>query len=280
MTKARSGRNVSLSKLSGWENRFRNYRSSPDSQMIRDWIDQFSALHLALAEKLLDNVELFSEMDIQRGYREAAKRTPLQQARSNGNTSHNGRVFVLGFGSPGESGPAMVRLFREATGLAARNYNEIFHSLRDLPGLRLTAYDTLIFVDDFSGTGEQATSLWPTIQELISSDAKCLLLLSATTAIAKRKIEQESNLRIIASRTLKDEENIFHDSCKKFSPEEKREILKYCLRADKQMPRGYGDCGLLFVLSHKTPNNSLPILHKVNKEWKGLFPRYLLPPES
>ena len=57
-------------------------------------------------------------------------------------------------------------------------------------------------------------------------------------------------------------------------PSEKDALLEYCKRADRKYPRGYGDCGFVLVLAHKTPNNSIPVLHANNVRWKGLFPRY------
>jgi hypothetical protein len=52
-------------------------------------------------------------------------------------------------------------------------------------------------------------------------------------------------------------------------------LLPYCDRADKKNPRGFGECGLLYVLCHKTPNNSIPILYANHSQWVGLFPRNL-----
>lgn len=36
---------------------------------------------------------------------------------------------------------------------------------------------------------------------------------------------------------------------------------------------GFNECGLLLVLSHNTPNNTLPIIWEATKTFKGLFPR-------
>src|SRR6185437_11977467 len=102
---------------------------------------------------------------------------------------------------------------------------------------------------------------WPTLEELIACDARCFIVLTAATVSAIRRIETETELKVIVQTTIQRNENIFSDSCRRFDAADKVTLLRYCRRADAQHPRGYNDCGLLYVLSHKTPNNSIPILH-------------------
>lgn len=69
-------------------------------------------------------------------------------------------------------------------------------------------------------------------------------------------------------------DNFFSDDCLHFTAEEKAAVLKYCNEHFPDSPKGYGDCGLLFVLQHDCPNNTIPILHAYNKnKWFPLFPR-------
>ena len=55
---------------------------------------------------------------------------------------------------------------------------------------------------------------------------------------------------------------------------QKGRLLEYCRRADAVHSRCFGDCGLLLVLGHRTPNNSVPVLHAHTNKWHGLFPRH------
>jgi hypothetical protein len=275
MTKPSSVIEIDPKKLRVWEKRFRFYREPPDEQKIQTWIGQFSIEHYGLAQKLLDDVEIVSERQIQAGYKQLAARIPNWLSFvSNGNSGH-GRFVVVGFGRAGESGPAMVRSFRDATGLTNSSYDSHFCSITDLPSLGLSALDTVVFVDDFAGTGKQISEKWPVIEELIASQAKCFLLLTAMTEAAKISLKAIKKLKVLATQTLTSDKNILSDSCTSFSAVEKKDIIKYCKRADRKNPKGWGDCGLLFILSHKTPNNSLPILHCNHGSWNGLFPRYL-----
>jgi hypothetical protein len=259
-------------RMEAWVERFRFYRDPPTATAISAWIDLFDEHHRDLAQRVLDEVIVVSEREIQRGYKAALDALPDW---SPDHDPQAGRWFFVGFGRAGESGPAMVRPFREANNLALGRYDRLFCALSDLPALMLTARDNVVFIDDFSGTGRQVCKLWPTVAELIASEATCYLILTAITEVAARAIEDRTDLNLYASKVLTEEDNVVSQGCSKFSAEEKEVILQYGVKADPRWPAGYGKSGLLLVLSHKTPNNSLPIIHVNEEHWRGLFPRYL-----
>jgi len=50
--------------------------------------------------------------------------------------------------------------------------------------------------------------------------------------------------------------------------------MAYCEEHFPKRPKGYGECGLLFVMHHDCPNNCIPLLHQFRKnKWFPLFPR-------
>jgi hypothetical protein len=169
----------------------------------------------------------------------------------------------------------MFRMFREANRLTGKANDDLFCYLSDLPMRKLTAEDNVVFVDDFSGTGNQVVRMWDTIQEVAAAEARFYLIVTAATRMAVDRIAAETGLRLISGTTLECGDNVFDAACGHFSDAEQRTIEQYGRRADRQRPKGYGDCGLLFVLCHKTPNNTVPILHANHARWRGLFPRYL-----
>jgi hypothetical protein len=69
------------------------------------------------------------------------------------------------------------------------------------------------------------------------------------------------------------QDNTFSPACIHFSDDEKEAVFRYCKRANRQEPKGFCDCGLLIVFSHRCPSNSVPALHAANDRWQGLFPR-------
>jgi hypothetical protein len=216
---------------------------------------------------------IISEEEILQGYRSALEHLPGWSRKA---AERTGRWFFVGAGAAGESGPAMLRLFREANGMAAAGWQPFFLTPLDLPRLSLSAYDSVVFVDDFAGTGSQMVDYWPLMQELIASEAKCYLVLTAITTRAAEAIAASTDLQVRAEITLDESHNVFSAECPLFNAQEKAILDQYGTIASPERPRGFGDCGLTLVLSHKTPNNTLPILHANHPAWIGPFPRYLL----
>ena len=264
---------VSEQKLQEWVSRFRFYRKPPTSEELRSWIDRFRPNHVDLAIKILDNVEIVSEVEIQEGYRESLNGlngwSKVDEARV-------GRWFFVGLGTAGESGPAMVRLFREANKMSQAKWREFFVEFRELPKKALTAYDNVVFIDDFSGSGRQIVDGWPLVEELIASEAKLFLILTAITEQARDEILEKTEFNVVANKVLPRAANVVSDDNGVFSPQEKIDIEAFGRIAWPAHPCGYGRCALLFVLSHKTPNNTIPILHANTAAWEGPFPRHLL----
>lgn len=260
-------------ELALWVERFRVYRKPPGKADILAWLALFSPEHVPAAKKILNAVKVVSEVDIHRCYKASLEGLPGWSRDAN---AREGRWYFVGVGSAGESGPAMLRMFREANGLTSDKWQSYFVTMRELPSLRLSAFDKVVFVDDFAGSGKQITDYWPTMQELVASEAKCYLLLTATTQAAATLIGQETELNLISCIVMGDADNIFSEQCMLLSTEEKTAIHEYGKVAWDAWPRGFREGGLLLVLSHKTPNNTVPVLHANKPAWPGLFPRTLI----
>lgn len=260
-------------QFEAWVGRFAGYRQAPTKDVLCKWLSRFEPEHLAAAHKVLDAVLVVTELEIHRGYRDAL--TSLA-GWSKSAADRQGRWFFVGVGGAGESGPAMLRMFREANGLTSANWQDYFKMPRELPRLALTAYDHVVFVDDFAGTGQQIVNYWPLMQELVASEATCYLLLTALTEDAERKIQENTELEVRARLRLEKAANIFSAESKLFNDDERSALEDYGKIAWPACPKGFGDCGLTLILSHKTPNNTIPILHANHKHWEGPFPRNLL----
>lgn len=264
---------ASEEQLDRWVKDFAGYRQPPTKDTLNKWLGRFDPEHLAIAHKVLDAVVVVSEREIHQGYRDGLTSLP---GWSKSAATRTGRWYFVGAGGAGESGLAMLRMFREANGLTSANWQDYFRSPRELPRLGLTAYDNVVFVDDFAGTGQQMVSYWPTMQELVASEASCYLLLTALTEDAERNILQNTELTVVSDLKIAASRNIFSEECDIFDQIERDHLETYGNIAWPNHPKGYGDCGLTLVLSHKTPNNTIPILHANHQNWEGLFPRNLL----
>ncbi len=260
-------------QLERWEGLFRHYRMHPSRERLISWLKQFQDEHQSIAHRVLDSVILLSELEIQTGYKSILDALP---GWSKNPTERRGRWYFIGMGNPGESGQAMLRLFREANGLTADRWQNSFVAPRELPSLALKAIDNVVFVDDFAGSGQQMVGYWPLIEELVASEAHCYLVLSATTTRAEAEIRNNTELDIKSPVILSEEHNLFSPHCATFTEDEKIILEEYGRKASRTQPRGYADCGLALVLSHKTPNNSIPILHANHDSWISPFPRQLI----
>lgn len=272
LTAAELPEGVSLQRVDEWYDKFRFYRHSPSRREIVAWIKQFEPEHVDLATKILDNITLISDIDIQRGYHSALN---ALDGWSVDPGRRRGRWAFIGLGGQAESGQAMLHMFREANNLTADRHQHLFVTPTELPAMRLTAFDTVVFVDDFSGTGDQFGKRFETFKELVSSEARMRLFLAAATSKAMSVLQDLEDIEIVSTRVLGPSENILSNDNVVFAADEKAAILPYCKKASRVKPEGYGKCGLLLVISRKTPNNSLPILHADNKKWKSIFPRQL-----
>ncbi len=168
----------------------------------------------------------------------------------------------------------MLHTFRTANGLSSKRFDNLFIHKSELLGQNLGADDTVVFVDDFVGTGEQAVTAWKeSLGELLPGRPRIFLILAVAIREAIAKIGEETPIKVHAFRKLGEHDNFFAAECVHFGHTEKARALHYCKVADAANPRGFGACGLLLVLAHRCPNNSLPILHSKTADFRGLFPR-------
>jgi hypothetical protein len=268
----RRGTSISDLRVDEWRERFGGFRDTPTKEAIERWIRRFRNRDTDIAARLLDAVEVISSSDMRNAFRRLLAELPGWSKRADQRLGN--WVFVALESSAGQSGGSMLHLFRQANGLAANRYDSLFKYNRDLPSLGLGSEDNVVFVDDFSGTGDQVLNHWPRVRELVGDRPNLFLILIAAPALTVSRIESETHYKIICNTSLGDQDNIFSTTCKYFKKAERDKIKGYCFRASRNAPAGYGECGLLVVFHHGCPNNCIPILHANNQNWVGLFPRY------
>ena len=156
-----------------------------------------------------------------------------------------------------------------------QRYKELFVNVTDLLREDLKAGDNVVFVDDFAGTGNHVCQAWVNdMAELLPGGPKTFLLLVAASSAARQAISQATNLTVARSIELTEADTIFSEHCPHFDAGEKTAMLAYCKKADKRIPKGYGECGFVIVFAHRCPNNTIPILHANHDKWIGLFRRH------
>lgn len=191
-------------------------------------------------------------------------------------------------GSAGESGDAMLHHFRVANELDTKSFDDFFVSRSDLfrqPMLpendpqKLGKDDVVVLLDDFSGTGTQVCEAWndpaTSFGALLAGVGKVYLILVAASKTARRKISSETAISLVPAHELHESDDVFSDKCKHFTKADRVKLLHYGKIADKNSPKGFGDCGFVVVFQHRPPNNSIPILHADHSKWTALFPRHV-----
>jgi hypothetical protein len=262
-----------MARMASWRTEFGGYRYPVTEARIDRWLDQFQNADRDLAARVLDCVDFIAHEQMGEAFRSILNGLPgwhqLEEQRQ-------GKWRFVAFStSAGESGDAMLRLFRHANNLAGKQFNELFIYKSELLSENLGSEDTVVFVDDFSGTGDQVCEAWTnSLRELLPEGPSVFLILMSASAAARTRIETETKLVVNCYIELSASENIFSPKCKHFTPLEKRTLLTYCERADRNNPQGRGSCGLVIVFWHTCPNNSIPILHVRKRGWEGLFRRY------
>jgi hypothetical protein len=266
------GAPIDFRRVSDWVRRFEGYRYLVSEEKIHLWLKQFKARDRDLAARVLDCVEFISTAQVAAAFR--AVLASLDGWHIDPGRRRGKWRFVSFSTSPGESGDLMLWHFRTANRLGLRKYNNMFPYLRDLLSEGLTAEDTVVFVDDFSGTGSQVCDKWnSTIQELLPEGPHAFLVLAAATTKARDKIRDETDISVAPHQIFSSGNNLFSEECTHFQEDEKKTILAYCRRAEPGREMGFGDSGFVIVFAHRSPNNSIPILHAQNSRWQGVFPR-------
>jgi hypothetical protein len=267
-----AGTAIDARRRSTWQRRFASYRQGVTEQGILDWLNAFENRDRDTAARLLDAVEFVSAEQIHGAFRSLLSILPGWHIDPN---RRNGKfVFVAFSTSAGESGDNMLHQFRLANNLNHRQFDPLFIGRSDLLRADLGTDDTVVFVDDFVGTGNQAVTAWEKMfQELTTEVGNVYLATVAAYQVGSNEIKNKTRMQLLAHRALSYRQSLFHDNCQHFTPHEKQRILHYCKVASPNHPRGFGDCALAVVLYHQCPNNSLAVLHAASRNWDPLFPR-------
>ncbi len=175
----------------------------------------------------------------------------------------------------------MLHQFRIANRLTGRQFNNLFVSRSDLFRESPLPDDVVVLVDDFSGTGKQVCDAWndpvTSFGSLLAGVGKVYLILVAASRAARKRISDETDICPLPAHELREGDNVFSEECHHFTKADRDKLLKYGVIAKRKEPMGFGNCGLVVVFQHGTPNNSIPILHADHRHWTGLFPRHEYP---
>lgn len=207
----------------------------------------------------------------------------LRQGKNNVNDSEIDALIrkttFSPLGNQSESSSYMLYMFRQINDLSKYDFEEKNDS------------ENIVFVDDFSITGSQATRYIKKFLENHPNNAhkkiSVLLMVSTQDAIQKIKSLQEVD-DVLPCIVMDDSSKVFSDSSivfQGYDPKIKELAKKVCQyygnlilnEEDKKhgaTALGFGDGGYLMGTYYNTPNNTLPIFWSSENSWQPIFQRY------
>ena len=267
-----AGSPITLKRKRSWVGAFGAYRHPVNVNTIDEWLQQFSAEDRDIAARVLDAIDFVDAQRVANFFRVslgAMEGWSLNPEQRSGKWR-----FCAWSTTAGDSAGRMLHDFRLANSLAHRTYNELFINPSDIVRARLGRDDTLVFVNDFIGTGTEVCEAWHSyFSELAAEIGRVYLLVSIASESGRERVTSETSIQVASGQELCAADNIFADQCQHFTKHEKEALLSYSKLADKKLPKGFGDMGLILVFQHRCPNNSVALLHAASKNWEPLFPR-------
>lgn len=296
-----------------------------DSDQAEMWLSNFSDIDSDIQEKerlnmlyLLSKFMYFGNDELRQLlislYRDLFKYPIVVSIRrANSNTIDDSFIKIelekeleasrfLGVGNPSESGVHILYYFRQECKLSRKffiNTSDIFSTEKiteensskttrtflrsEISNKSIRRY---VFIDDFCGSGSQATQYLKNIVDNIKfEDSKIevnyLMLFGTVYGINEvRKLNVFD--RVDAVFTMDETFKTFSPDSRYFKNTPDSNIDKEFSRDTAlkyganlcDPPLGFGNCELLLGLYHNTPDNSLPIFWSDHNEWQPIFKRY------
>jgi len=284
--------------------------------LIQAWLDNFrrqgdeSVKERLHALFLLSNIMYFGSRQMRELlkalYRDLYRYPVVQSIRKEhddtldqtliGNFFHDEllKTRFLGVGNPSESGCHLLYYFRQENSLPKTQFihtHEIFHRDTEtgLVTLRSPDVKRYVFIDDFCGSGNQATKysrdIVLEVKRLHANVVLAYYVLFATSDGIQRVRSETAFDEVACIYELDSSFRCFHREARYFaSPpigidKSYAEAMSRCygLTLVPTDPLGYDDCQLLIAFHHNTPDNTLPIIwydEPDGEPWTPVFRRY------
>lgn len=263
-----------------------NYGRHP---LFGQWIAQFDRDKRRWAHKLFTSFRSYTLDDVRGLFRQIYTEMIPEH--------HKSRAYFVGLRGDlqAKSGSHMTVYFRQANSeVGHRSFTHLLELHEDV--LRGNV-GRVIFLDDFTGTGNEATRYLGRELEknawLRTLPITLFFLSGFEEAIARIRSEVSGiDITVDAAEKLDDSRRAFSPSNRLFSAEaERREAEEYFRQAalsflpegKEAIALGYGNCQALVAFPWNTPNDTLPIFwacaesfkgRQLRKPWIPLYPRF------
>jgi AAA+ ATPase superfamily predicted ATPase len=198
-------------------------------------------------------------------------------------------ILISYLDGPGKSGSSFAKLYADENRILSENVVELSR-LGDVLQKKHDEISAVIFLDDFVGTGNQASENIQKLNEHVGNliRQENIRLVFATIVTCNEgwdKVDASIEEYALPMEThycelLKEDDFLFTEQSKIFSSSEERETayeiaLRYGKPLVRDNPIGYGGIGVALSFEHRCPNDTLPILWSegTNPKWIPLFKR-------
>lgn len=223
-----------------------------------------------LVKIIVDNITIMDGLELRHRLRDFVE--------THKDLFHDKNTFFTHFGPAGKSGSVILNQFRHSMPSA---HSRIINNdkLNQLPD-----NSNIIFLDDFIGTGEQASGYIYPVTMTINTSVRPFLFTLCATDIGLLKIqEQRSKFRVFSSIILEERNHfLLEDICNKLDENQKSYIRNINNKILYPGDHEY-NLNIPFGFYYSIPDNALPLLWKDNveysddngnrKNWFGLTPR-------
>ncbi len=244
--------------------RFGDHEDMSSGRILR-WLVQFDDDDLPLAAHVLQSISYINGTNIRNMTRDLFELTQEELG-----IKGLQKAAFIPVGSPGSGSASVARVLRDAV----RHSDHSVLSMLDLANAGADDFDAIVFVDDFSGTGETLEKWWENVESLVlPKNAEVFVGLLVLNGVARPRIETFAD--ILAVSELDVTHNTLSQDSAVFTEDQKPTLREYCVNTgvSEKYHFGYGDCALLMAFKHGCPNNSLPILWFKGGGWRPLFNR-------
>lgn len=202
------------------------------------------------------------------------------------------RTRFLSLGNPSESSAHLLYFFRQENYLQSKLFispHELFAHTKNgdeiNATLMLDGIDRIVLLDDFCGSGDQATTFHDSVVKFIKADSPQIQISYYALFAIEDGLEKVRGLSFDQAEAifvLDESYKCFSDVSRFFIEEEDKKLMSVCKEMCERygkrissIPLGYKDCQMLLGFHHNTPNNTLPIFWQEKNGWHPMFKRFV-----
>jgi hypothetical protein len=244
---------------------------------VLKWVLQFDDADISLAMRVIRNLNVVGQRDIDRGLQIAFSKL-VRKAVEKGSRITGVNTLYAAMGDVGKSGAMIGYHLRRNTSISEENFlnEDTFAHVTE------GRVENIVLLDDVIGTGNQATEAIEELTEVVLPlGVKNIFVLSVCGMRgAIEEIEEKTKAYTFSAfeydgiDTAASLDSSFYEGV----AHEERDRLRQRLTAYGRIsyarnPLGFGGLGGLLVLPYNTPNFTLPIIWSDANQWIPLFRR-------